>query len=114
MQSFPNSGVRRRAHTSRSSGAWLVPAADQIGACALVAVSAYESTADERPYRAHFLRRLTLTALLGDNDAHAKNVGIMHLPGRRAPADVYDAVPNLFQQDPINCDLALGYRRRRS
>jgi serine/threonine-protein kinase HipA len=60
---------------------------------------------------ADFLRRLTFTALLGDNDAHAKNVGILHLPGRSVLADVYDAVPNLFQQDRINYDLALAFDR---
>jgi serine/threonine-protein kinase HipA len=57
---------------------------------------------------ADFLRSLTFTVLLGDNDAHAKNVGILHLPRRSVLADVYDAVPNLFQQDRINYDLALG------
>jgi serine/threonine-protein kinase HipA len=31
---------------------------------------------------ADFLRRLTFTMLLGDNDAHAKNLAILHLPGR--------------------------------
>jgi serine/threonine-protein kinase HipA len=60
---------------------------------------------------ADFLRRLTFTVLLGDNDAHAKNVGILHLPGRSMLADVYDAVPNLFQQDRINYDLALAIDR---
>ena len=30
---------------------------------------------------AEFLRRLTFTVLLGDNDAHAKNLAILHLPG---------------------------------
>jgi serine/threonine-protein kinase HipA len=60
---------------------------------------------------ADFLRRLTFTVLLGDNDAHAKNVGILHLPGRSVLADVYDAVPNLFQRDRINYDLALAIDR---
>lgn len=60
---------------------------------------------------ADFLRRLTFTVLLGDNDAHAKNVGILHLPGRSVLADVYDAVPNLFQQDRINYNLALAIDR---
>ena len=60
---------------------------------------------------ADFLRRLTFTVLLGDHDAHAKNVGILHLPGRSVLADVYDAVPNLFQRDRINYDLALAIDR---
>lgn len=57
---------------------------------------------------ADFLRRLTFTALLGDNDAHAKNLAILHLPGRSLLADVYDAVPNLFQEGRIDCNLALA------
>jgi serine/threonine-protein kinase HipA len=46
--------------------------------------------------------------LLGDNDAHAKNLAILHLPGRSVLADVYDVVPNLFQQGRIDCNLALA------
>jgi serine/threonine-protein kinase HipA len=57
---------------------------------------------------AGFLRRLTFTVLLGDNDAHAKNLAVLHLPGRSVLADVYDAVPNLFQAGPIDCNLALA------
>jgi serine/threonine-protein kinase HipA len=57
---------------------------------------------------ADFLRRLTFTVLLGDNDAHAKNLAILHLPGRSVLADVYDAVPNLFQAGRIDCNLALA------
>jgi serine/threonine-protein kinase HipA len=61
----------------------------------------------ERPV-ADFLRRLTFTVLLGDNDAHAKNLAILHLPGRSVLADVYDAIPNLFQEGRINYNLALA------
>jgi serine/threonine-protein kinase HipA len=57
---------------------------------------------------ADFLRRLTFTVLLGDNDAHAKNLAILHLPGRSVLADVYDAVPNLFQDNRIEYNLALA------
>jgi serine/threonine-protein kinase HipA len=57
---------------------------------------------------ADFLRRLTVTVLVGDNDAHAKNFAILHLPGRSVLADVYDAVPNLFQDDRIDYNLALA------
>jgi serine/threonine-protein kinase HipA len=57
---------------------------------------------------ADFLRRLTFTVLLGDNDAHAKNLAILHLPGRSVLADVYDAVPSLFQDGRINYNLALA------
>jgi hypothetical protein len=57
---------------------------------------------------ADFLRRLTFAVLLGDNDAHAKNVAILHLSGQSVLADMYDAVPNLFQVGRIDCNLALG------
>jgi serine/threonine-protein kinase HipA len=57
---------------------------------------------------ADFLRRLTFTVLLGDNDAHAKNLAILHLPGRSVLADVYDAIPNLFQDGRIDYNLALA------
>jgi serine/threonine-protein kinase HipA len=57
---------------------------------------------------ADLLRRLTFTVLLGDNDAHAKNLAILHLPGRSVLADVYDAVPNLFQDGRIDYNLALA------
>jgi serine/threonine-protein kinase HipA len=57
---------------------------------------------------ADFLRRLTFTVLLGDNDAHAKNLAILHLPGRSVLADVYDAIPNLFQDGRVDCNLALA------
>jgi serine/threonine-protein kinase HipA len=57
---------------------------------------------------ADFLRRLTFSVLLGDNDAHAKNLGILHLPGRSQLADVYDAGPDLVQEGQIDCNLALA------
>jgi serine/threonine-protein kinase HipA len=57
---------------------------------------------------ADFLRRLTFTMLIGDNDAHAKNLAILHLPGRSVLADVYDTVPNLFQEGRIDYNLALA------
>ncbi|HET9899363.1 MAG TPA: HipA domain-containing protein [Streptosporangiaceae bacterium] len=64
----------------------------------------------DRPV-ADYLRRLTFTVLLGDNDAHAKNLAILHLPGRSVLADVYDAIPNLFQHGRIDCNLALAIDR---
>ena len=57
---------------------------------------------------ADFLRRLTFTVLLGDNDAQAKNLAILHLPGRSVLTDVYDAVPNLFQDGRVDYNLALA------
>jgi len=55
-----------------------------------------------------WLRRLTFVALIGDNDAHAKNVALLHEPGRTRLADVYDSVPNLFQPGRLNYDMALA------
>lgn len=55
-----------------------------------------------------WLRQLTFTVLIGDNDAHAKNFALLHTPGRTAVAPLYDAVPNLYQQDRIEHDLALA------
>lgn len=60
---------------------------------------------------ADLLRRLTFTVLLGDNDAHAKNLAILHVPGQSVLADVYDAVPNLFQEGRIEYNLALAVDR---
>jgi serine/threonine-protein kinase HipA len=57
---------------------------------------------------ADFLRRLTFTVLLGDHDAHAKNLAILHLPGQSVLADVYDVIPNLFQAGRITHNLALA------
>jgi serine/threonine-protein kinase HipA len=57
---------------------------------------------------ADFLRRLTFTVLLGDNDAHAKNLAILHLPGRSVLADVYDVIPSLFQDGRIDYNLSLA------
>jgi serine/threonine-protein kinase HipA len=57
---------------------------------------------------ADFLPRLTFTVLLGDDDAHAKNLAILHLPGRSVLTDLYDAVPSLFQDGRIDYNLALA------
>ena len=46
--------------------------------------------------------------LLGDHDAHAKNLAILRLPGRSVLADVYNAVPNLFQAGRVDYNLALA------
>ncbi|WP_159501241.1 HipA domain-containing protein [Microbacterium sp. 18062] len=55
-----------------------------------------------------WLEHLAFRVLIGDNDGHAKNVSILHLPGEDRVADLYDAVPNLFQEERINWDLALA------
>ncbi len=58
-----------------------------------------------------WLRQLTFRLLIGDNDGHAKNVSIMHLPGEDRLADLYDAVPNLFQSGRVDFTLALSVNR---
>jgi serine/threonine-protein kinase HipA len=62
---------------------------------------------------ADFLRSLTFTVLLGDNDARAKNLAILHVPGRSMLADVYDTVPNLLQEGRIDYNLARHRRQLR-
>jgi len=55
-----------------------------------------------------WIRQLTYRILIGDNEGHAKNVGILHLPSRDTLSDVYDAVPNLYQAGRITWDMALA------
>jgi serine/threonine-protein kinase HipA len=46
--------------------------------------------------------------IVGNNDAHAKNVAIVHTPLGPHLADIYDALPNLFQEELINYNMALS------
>lgn len=55
-----------------------------------------------------WLRQLTFHVAIGDNDAHAKNVALMHLSSGTELSQVYDALPNLFQDGLIKWDLALA------
>jgi serine/threonine-protein kinase HipA len=55
-----------------------------------------------------WLRQLTFHVAIGNNDAHAKNVALMHLPSGTELSEVYDALPNLFQDGLIKWDLALA------
>lgn len=55
-----------------------------------------------------WVRHLTFQLAVGDNDAHAKNSSLLHLPGESKLAPIYDALPNLFQDDRITWDLALS------
>lgn len=55
-----------------------------------------------------WLRQLTFRVLVGDNDGHAKNTGILHLPGEDTLTELYDAVPNLYQDDRIDWTMALA------
>lgn len=55
-----------------------------------------------------WLRHLTFHVAIGNNDAHAKNVALIHLPGSTQLAQLYDAVPNLFQEGLVKWDIALA------
>lgn len=55
-----------------------------------------------------WLRQLTFHIALGNNDAHAKNVALMHLRSGTELSQLYDAVPNLFQEGLIKFDFALA------
>lgn len=57
---------------------------------------------------AQWLRQLTFHVAIGNNDAHAKNVALMHRPTGTELAQIYDALPNLFQKGLITFDLALA------
>lgn len=49
-----------------------------------------------------WVRRLVLSAVLGDNDAHAKNVALLHTEQGTVLAPAYDTVPSLFARDMID------------
>jgi serine/threonine-protein kinase HipA len=55
-----------------------------------------------------WLRHLAFHLSIGNNDAHAKNVALMHLAAGTTLSQVYDAVPNLFQEGLVKWDLALA------
>lgn len=55
-----------------------------------------------------WVRQLTYHVAIGNNDAHAKNVALVHSPAGTELAQIYDAVPNLFQQGLVKHDLALA------
>lgn len=57
---------------------------------------------------AQWLRQLAFNIVIGNNDAHAKNVALMHLPAGTELAQLYDAVPNLFQDGLAKFDLAFA------
>lgn len=52
-------------------------------------------------------RRLAFTMLPSNSDARAKDLAVLYLPRRRVPADVYDAVPDLFLERWTGCSLVL-------
>lgn len=55
-----------------------------------------------------WVRQLTFHVAIGNNDAHAKNVALMHYPHGTELAQVYDALPNLFQEGLVKWDMALA------
>jgi serine/threonine-protein kinase HipA len=55
-----------------------------------------------------WVRQLTYRVAIGDIDAHAKNVALLHLAGGTQLSQVYDAVPNLFQEGLVKWDIALA------
>lgn len=55
-----------------------------------------------------WLRQLTFHVAIGNNDAHAMNVALMHLSTGAELSQVYDALPNLFQRGLVKWDLALA------
>ncbi len=57
---------------------------------------------------AQWIQQLTFNVVIGNNDAHAKNVALLHTPIGTSLAPLYDAVPNLFQEGLIKFDLALA------
>jgi serine/threonine-protein kinase HipA len=55
-----------------------------------------------------WLRQLTFHVAIGNNDAHAKNVALIHHSSGTELAQVYDASPNLFQAGRVQWNLALA------
>lgn len=55
-----------------------------------------------------WVRQFTYNVAIGNNDAHAKNVALLHLPHGTELTQIYDALPNLFQEGLIKWDLALA------
>ena len=56
-----------------------------------------------------WVRRLVFSVALGDNDAHAKNIALLHTGQGTVLAPVYDAVPNLFARDMIDEGFRLAF-----
>ena len=55
-----------------------------------------------------WIRQLTYHVAIGNNDAHAKNIALMHLATGTELTQIYDALPNLFQEGIVKWDLALA------
>ncbi|MCL2515680.1 MAG: HipA domain-containing protein [Microbacteriaceae bacterium] len=55
-----------------------------------------------------WVRQLVYHVAVGNNDAHAKNIALLHAPQGTALTEVYDALPNLFQHGLVKWDLAFA------
>lgn len=55
-----------------------------------------------------WIRQLTFHIAIGNNDAHAKNVALVHSATGTELSQLYDALPNFFQEGLIKWDLALA------
>ncbi len=55
-----------------------------------------------------WLRQLVYHVAIGNNDAHAKNVALLHLRTGTQLTEIYDAVPNLFQDGRIDWNIAFS------
>lgn len=55
-----------------------------------------------------WLRQLAFHVAIGNKGAHAKNVALMHLTTGTELSQVYDALPNLFQDGLIDWNIALA------
>lgn len=55
-----------------------------------------------------WIRQLTYHVAIGNNDAHAKNVALMHQPSGTVLAQLYDALPNFFQEGLVSWNMALA------
>ncbi|CAB4938110.1 MAG: hypothetical protein F2836_05455 [Actinobacteria bacterium] len=56
-----------------------------------------------------WVRRSVFSLVLGDNDAHAKNIALLHTDRGTSLAPAYDTVPNLFERGMINEGFRLAY-----
>ena len=56
-----------------------------------------------------WIRRLVFSLVLGDNDAHAKNIALLHTEKGTSLAPAYDMVPNLYQRDMIDEGFRLAF-----
>lgn len=56
-----------------------------------------------------WVRRLVLSIFLSDNDAHAKNIALLHSAHGTALAPAYDIVPGLFARDVIDEGFRMAF-----